>query len=463
MPKDEVVQIPVDAALVGDGEVLQEWAARRILSDRLGWKGARDFGLLDIAIPDLMLMQIPPEARTAQFLQVVDLRTLLDNVRRKHGAGPGRQIPDRMINGAIVNANMQRAADVAYRYHVEQLRGQLIAEGLAAGRTPERAEIEAGAVLDKNEPVVLAPGSSTSTSASTVTSALPVAPGEASFLDLVGDLASDEPAGAFLTASDIEFLFRTESPDAAIGLYLQDLQAREQSRAAGAVVPADPLTVGYAGPTRQPSSDVYLRPGASPSTREQARTGARSYRLTEALALPYGMTRDERLAVTEKMRAAGLFQQAAGEPVINGDPTDPAFKAAWRLLLSKSIQTGQPVVDILQEMTLGRNKDAARTVTARYTDPATIRVAADALAQQLVGRRLAPAERQAIVDTIRQLETNQATQEQRVQDGTSNEVTAVDWQARMEERLRQLAGNEIAARETAQQYATFRDIATGGT
>jgi len=245
-------------------------------------------------------------------------------------------------------------------------------------------------------------------------------------------------------------MLQTDSPQTVIERYNADLSNRAGARAAGMeFVPADSTQVNFykPGPT-----DLRGDVGAG---REKV-----SYTLAQAIRLPAGWTRAEVTAMSEKMRKAGIYDQAGGEPTVKGDPFDPQFKRAYQLLLGKSLEANRPINQILDEQAIAyeellNEEDRIRT---RLSDPARLRISADALSREVLGRIATDTERAQLVEMIHNWERQEAVAAG--PDG-DDEVTDVDWQARMEETIREQNPGEAGAHDVAMQYDTFRGLLRG--
>ena len=295
------------------------------------------------------------------------------------------------------------------------------------------------------------------------------------FLDMMSEITNStsgrpQPSqGAFMSDKDITWLFRTETPGTAIDTYVGELQYREQERASGVVTPGDSLGLRFdedLNPNARPDPgyiDTSSLAGISDASTEHGRVLS----LTQSLDLPFSMTRQQVAAASEKMKKAGLYSQIpGGEPTVKGDPSDPQFKQAWQLMVSKMVQGGRDAQTFLTESAESFKETLEETnedaLQLQLTDPARLRIAADTLGQQVLGRKMTKQEQARLVQQIHQW---QRTEGQEILDVTNSdeggEVTEVDWQARMEEMIRNDNSGEAGARDVQQQYDRFRAMLGG--
>ncbi len=450
------------------------------------------------------------DMRTKSVLEAIDVRALLRQVMAAPGSKPA-DLGAASLTGEDGNSVelqlTRRQRELAATYYVditEQMRGQLISElsaDVGSGRNSVVTEEEIpmyvnemlaassgddGVLRPAAKPLIGKASSNfpevTARDASgkvvTTTSAGASAPG-GPLADMIAQIenSTTETAGApppFMSDEDVKFLFQTEGTDQAIGRYLGELSFRNQARAEGFQPPTDTLNVNLGDvspnartrPSRPDTSNLAGIEGASSDY-------GRSYKLTQALKLPFDMDRKQIANLTDKMIKGGLFTQIpGGEPTVKGDATDPQFQAAYRLLISKSIQTGEPVSNVLQT-SIAAYKEMEEELEAvqnplrtQLTDPARLRLSADALSKTVLGRRATDQERTMLVDMIHGWERDQSVEINALQVGGDNEgedaeMTDIDWQARMEEMITQRNPGEAQSHDVADQYAAFRGMLAG--
>lgn len=482
------------------GPKLSDREAASLLADLLGvghdfdyvddlWPQGKPIGTLPIGkkhqniyeLINTLVQSIPPELRTETVLRQMDLRTLLDPV----ALGPELESTrvTETLNGRPVNPDQQRMARSMFVDYADQTFDQLMAVASQRKDMPPEEQI-AWAQQEDNKwrtdktkfvPMTVTPQQVTTspqTGEVIKTGAVPSDPNGFN-VDVSALGSTSDPAlgpRSFMTAKDVQLLFRDSSPGAAMGAYMTDLSNQAGYEAAGGInMTGDQSTLMWSDPTRTPEQQAasgmgYTRPGASFQARSQARTGAETYTLTEARQLPLEMKREEILALTEKMKKAGIFDQVAGgEPVIKGDPTDPQFKEGYMLLLGKAVESGRSVPQVLKDGALSYDealKDKAHTT---ITDPARIRIQADGLAKNLLGRNLSTVEQGKLVSFIHQLErkgnaADVAADGTPGEPGEGGETVEVDWQAAMEEYLVSNNRAEAGAKDVANTYDMFKGM-----
>ena len=505
----------------GDGKKLSREEAAKILMARLGIKKERrsiwSGGLLDpgyqtnlypvpgedatkvhlkgIDVEDLfkdLLTMLPEDMLTQRVIQRMDARALLEPLIA--------QEQDVEINGRSFGAKEQNVAATLFahlnRTTQEELLLQLQSNGVDPTVAAEIARTQSEFAPGTVRPVSLNEVRNEENYADDLT----VAAGELE-RDEQGTLVNQGGPGnfynddelnailagtteiarpSFLGEADIELLFNTQSADGAIDTYLRELGRRSafnEDRGAamqagspysqvGLEAPQDELRIQYrdeVDPVRQRA----LGPGGNTMGGTMTPTWDRkSYTLTETLKLPNTMSREQLKVLTDRMRDAGLFE-GTGEPSAIGNPTDPNFKQAWRNLISQSVQQDRPMWDLLGEAIKGREdaKNAERDAfTAALSDPSTIRLTAQALASSIIGRHVTPEETDEFVQRVHawERESQQAAYEAGGEDYDGDgDIVTVDWEARMEEAIRQENPEEAEAKSQANQYENFRAMLGG--
>lgn len=483
------------------GPKLSDQEAARILAELLGvagdydyvddlWPQGKPIGTLPIGkkhqniyeLINTLVQSIPPELRTETVLRQMDLRTLLDPV----ALGPELESTrvTESLNGRPVPPDQQRLARSWFVDYADKTFDELMAvasqrQDMAPEEQIAWAQEEGNKWrTDKTKivPMTVTPqqvATQAQTGAVVTTGAKPSDPNGFNVdLSALGGAAADPGLGprAFLTEKDLQLMFRDSSADSALGAYMEDLSQQAGHVAAGGInMTGDQSVVMWTDPRRTEEQQAmsgmgYTRPGASYQARSQARTGAQTYTLTEARQLPLEMSRAEVMALTEKMKKAGLFDQVpGGEPVIKGDPTDPQFKHAYTLLLGKAIESGRSVPQVLKEGALSYEEALKDQAHTKITDPARIRIQADGLAKNLLGRNLSTVEQGKLVSFIHQLErkgnaADVAADGTPGEPGEGGETVEVDWQAAMEEYLVSNNRAEAGAKDVANTYDMFKGM-----
>lgn len=296
------------------------------------------------------------------------------------------------------------------------------------------------------------------------------------FLQTVSDLMNGSTTSAielpaFMTDEDVQFMFRTESAESSIDTYLTELggreQVRDQVRSEGIpgvshLIPPDSIRVDLEGVDGVPRKN-YQAPTNELRPQDQGPAQGQKYRLSQALNLPFSMSREQVTALSDKMKRAGIYMQIdGGEPAVMGDPTDPQFRRAYKLLLSKSIQTGSTVTNVLETSMASVDEAQADMLRVSLTDPARLRIAADTLGKNILGRKMTAKEQAQLVRSIHAWQRDEAEQAfDMTTNETGGELTEVDWQARMEEMIRAENPGEAGAHDTMQQYEQFRGLIAG--
>lgn len=222
--------------------------------------------------------------------------------------------------------------------------------------------------------------------------------------------------------------------------------------------------VGY-GPDGRP---MYTQ---DPRTQEKARWQKKDwYSLSDILRLPHEMTPAELNAVHEKMKAAGVYAQAGGEPTVP-DVTDPKFKAAWQLLASQSLETGESMTSLLEDRAAKYKKELEGAFASQLTDPARLRINGNALARDAIGRKLNDEEQMQLIQFIHDLERNNARVAAGLEATRSGETVPgiesldegvmKDIDAQMQEWIREQNPEEAEGADTADQFEMFRNMLAG--
>ena len=196
------------------------------------------------------------------------------------------------------------------------------------------------------------------------------------------------------------------------------------------------------------------------------------YTVRDILNKPSEMSREELLAVHEKLEKAGLYELVGGEPVIPGDSSDPAFKAAWKMLASMSLEKGESMVSILSDRTTAYQQELESALSVQLTDPARLRINGNVFARSAIGRELSPEEQSSLVEFLHDLERKNARLSAGLDinsgdsdpiDGVEelDEATLFDIDAQMEEWFDREHGGEVGARDIAETYDSFTRLLGG--
>lgn len=194
--------------------------------------------------------------------------------------------------------------------------------------------------------------------------------------------------------------------------------------------------------------------------------GKEVYTITETLALPGNMSQQEVIRLTEQLQSAGMFTRVGGEPQIPGDATDPAFKAAWRELVSMSLQRNVSMMSLLKERQGLYEEEIRRNLGTRLTDPARLRLQGDGLARSLLGRKLRDDEHEEMIEFLHGLERRNAMVEAGLDPDMESDIeldegVIADIDARMQQRIVSENPVESQAHDTADQYDTFSVLLRG--
>lgn len=410
----------------------------------------------------MMAEMVAPEMRYESVLESMDRRVLLDEVARTTDDEELAQIATQWSSTLDETIPVEQEADQA-----------LAAAGLAEAPPPLITDESPDAMLQ-------------------------------AFNEAVSQFGSPQGAVPFITDADITHIFRTSSSDAAAF-------ADYERRLGAHIAVNDP---NFADPFRVHPTDIdAYRAGninnVSSEARKEGYTGT-SYTLSEARDLLYGMTSAEIRELQMKLADAGYFQtdDASGdEPLLWGDSTDARTQSAWRNLIGDAVRTRQPLYTVLDARILSARKsgladdeaDGAADEQARpdvvLTDQARIRLNADDMARQTLGRKFTADEHEALIEFIHGLErgsqnaryddpadraavtTGADAAERRAEagiepvstagdvagapGGPSREFEAVDVNAQIEEYIRRENPVEAEGRDAALTYNDFTALLAG--
>lgn len=440
----------------------------------------------DRAGHDLMLRivrALPPKYRTSSVLTYIDLRPLLEELaiteeQRDRAAATlhiGGQpfTPDERLRaaellveetGRIEEIAVALAAneETAGRITTTAQRDQYVAtivnsykNGGELGTTPQLA-VDAGdtdQTLDQRE---AAQGQLTQTTL---------------YNQLVqeADVLGGEPnAYSFLSENEMQFMFRMNMVD--WNQILETERNKVDARRAGqGSVPSDFMVdTGGLIPGQHPAARALQVPQNLPSEDRKAfldqiggsgnRTRVRLLDVFNSLYSP-NRTNKELRNLQDKLIAAGYLDE---ENVRYwGRSTDDATVEAWRTLIRDSINTGTNMAELLKDQTIAkREKDAERDRKSMRDIVLSSRVgvaqSADTLAQQVLGRKLRPADHAKIVEFIHGLERRSANV---LAPEGAQEAEEVDVAAEIEAYIERENATEAGAYDLLEQFNQFQNTA----
>lgn len=443
-------------------------------------------GYLQRPLYELMAERLPENWRTVEKLNSLDVRSLLDSVRNAEGFDSAYQEAientyqkyEKIVTG-ILSDTLQDPSLTNPEGMSEDIARATAADLVANSRPTQNSytddpftvwtniEIQAGqqsGLIPANAPVgPVAPANanaSTSTSSSTT-----FTPNAGAYVARSGAAAAGVNAPSLLTTSiaqlsadEIEMLFNLRSADEAINQY-RVLNANVDSL--GNVINYIPGRLRVdSGNLFNEEIEITSRSGAAAGNVRRQQLGTRT--LDQTLLLPNQMTEQQIKNLTDRMREAGIFEMTNGEPTIIGDPTDPQFKRSWRQLVSLSVQHNRPITEILISSIEARQaylENERTKFRANLTDPAAIRLQTQALARNILGRSINEIETNQIVDMVHNWQKE--SQLAQVDPEATGDNIGVDWNARMEEYLRETYPAEAQSTDLANTYQTFKNLVTG--
>ncbi len=382
--------------------------------------------------------QLPDEALVEDVLTTFDMRVPLANIRSVID-----EEPDSLQRGDIAIA-----ADVALVGLTGAIARDTEVALAEAGVPPERiSEIVADVRQLHTEGVAHAvPDYSSGRVLTDPVTGQPTVVGNES-LETAFDFEFD-PDGAsggvsesrFLTPDELEEMFATTDNPLAD---LEDLRRFEAERQAeidaGLTVDGDVARVQVTD--RTPTLGEI--PGFPEFNQRPNPTNGGAYTLNETLRLPMEMSESELRRLQTRMREAGIFDLVGGDPDLLGDPTDPRFKRAWRMVATMSLQTGDSMTKVIADRralrldALGTDAGAQAAANALLSDPARIRTSANTIAAAEIGRRLTPEEQTELVHFVHELERrNAAVAARRDQMETSPTAGDLETMAERDEQTR---------------------------
>ena len=291
---------------------------------------------------------------------------------------------------------------------------------------------------------------------------------------LNGQFASSITPTRFMTREEVMEL--AQSGD----ITIDDLRDFETEPAGTMGIDGEPGRVSGGGHIRYDGSreTTHLTPDhlrtQGPGSNSMS-MGAREdwYSVRQILRKPADMTRDELMNIHKKLKASGLYELVGGEPVVPGDPTDPAFKAAWKHLATMALEKNKPMTEILKERQVAYQQELNASLAVSLTDPARLQLNADAYARDSIGRKLTNEEHVQLTNFIHDLERRNAKIEAGLDETMDPEApdfedvdaldegTIADIDAQLEMWIRDNKPAEYGASKIADQYDAFTRMLGG--
>jgi len=291
----------------------------------------------------------------------------------------------------------------------------------------------------------------------------------AGFMDIVSGSGAKTKL-SFMTEQEAQQLF-TYSDDvsgevnATLGLEQQYMDARD---AGEATVTGSRLGINY--DDEQQTRHYGLAPGVGGNTemKRQDVTSTKTYTLTETLNMPQGMTRQQILDMSKKLEEAGFYELVGGKPIHKGSASDPKFKAAWKKLVGMSVEEGESMTSLLESRREAYQDAIEESLSASLTDPARIRINAEQLGRNIIGRKLTGEEQSALTTFVHDLERRNARLDAGLSlDGSVDDETGLDVNimadidAQMAEYVERNNPVEAGAKEYADMGDTFSRLLAG--
>lgn len=212
-------------------------------------------------------------------------------------------------------------------------------------------------------------------------------------------------------------------------------------------------------------------PGNIPENIRNPRLEQKWYGISEVLSKPYNMSEEERTEIHRKMKAAGIFDIAGGEPLVPGDVSDPAFKRAWKYLVTKSASENKSMMAILEEQTSAYEQAVNAQLATQLTDPARVKLNANAMARSAIGRHLTDEEQAELTKFVHELERKNARMSAGLDEtATGENVEGVDAQsegtlydidAQIDQWIETNRADEEGAHDLAESYTMFTGMLGG--
>ena len=278
-------------------------------------------------------------------------------------------------------------------------------------------------------------------------------------LGAAGDIGAQVAKYDWMSEDYIQWMFRMNMVE--WDQMLTDERNKIDARAAGLTdVPAD-FQVDTGG----------LLPGQGPVRREDIRMGGNvgsattqggtRMRLLDVFNMPFSSKRttQELQNLQDKLIAGGYLDE--DDVRYWGRATDDATMKAWHTLVRDSINLGQDMMTVLKESTLAKaakdedeSKKAQRDLVLSST--VGLQTTADALGQQVLGRKLSADQHARIVEFIHQMEREQHST---VEQEGSQEVEAIDVEAEVARWVEAQNPVEAGAYDLLEQFQVFNQIA----
>lgn len=196
------------------------------------------------------------------------------------------------------------------------------------------------------------------------------------------------------------------------------------------------------------------------------------YGVSEILNKPYNISKEEAVELHGKMKRAGIFDIAGGEPLVPGDVADPNFKRAWKYLVTKSMSENKSMMSILEEQTSAYQQALEAQLATQLTDPARVRLNANAMARSAIGRHLTDEEQAQLTEFVHELERKNARMAAGLEETmdpdteysdveSQTEGTLYDIDAQIDMWMEDNIGEETGARDLADSYQMFTSMLGG--
>lgn len=437
------------------------------------------------ALAKTLLQQIPEDMRTRDVLQQGDLRPFMLSIVSEIPAGEGGTTSA----GAEVSSSQRVLFSYMFADETERIKADVeqsfVAAITAVPGTPEYAEeLQHATALADAYVMAYRDGEIKKTGQYALNrnpfskkdnepSAAQKTAAQKFFEDNPNDTTLRVPK-RFLSGDELETMLQSGEID------FQAVHAMEQQ---GQVM-RDPITGDITEQVGTKARVIYSderRVIEDNDPRRRQRRGAEAdkpyttkdwYSVSEIKKKPYSMTREEALAVHEKMKRAGIYDIVGGEPVLAGDVSDPQFERAWSQLAEMALKKGQSMLSILADRTTAMDAQAEAALATSLTDPARLRLSANAASREIIGRHLNEQEQAQMIQFMHDLERRNARINAGLEEtadpdvdyadveSLSEEVVA-DLDARMQEWIRGQNPDLAEAHDITDQYDAFTRMISG--
>jgi hypothetical protein len=264
----------------------------------------------------------------------------------------------------------------------------------------------------------------------------------------------------FLTDADVQNMFRMNMVE--WNSIMESERNKVEARQAGATGVPEDLQIDHGGLL---GGGNYTLAPSSPGGDEMRPVpgSGRRIRMLDAFNSLYSASRTptELRNLQDKLIAGGYLNEE--DIRYWGRATDDATIDAWRTLIRDSINLGKDMGSVLTDSTLAKRatdeEDAHKLQRDLVlTSGIGIQTMADALGQQVIGRKLDADQHAQVVEFIHQLERNQATA---LNPEGGQVAEAVDVEAEVAAWIQREEGTEAGAYDLIQQFQTFNEIARG--